>query len=75
MHMDKEIAKERQARLGKAIRAERQRKCLTQIQLAAMIGSAQNYVSAVERGCCNLKYDRLWQIADALKVHPSDLID
>lgn len=39
-----------------------------------MIGTTQDYVSDLEAGEYNIKVGRLWQIADALGVHPGDLM-
>lgn len=66
--------KDGQVRLGAAIRAERRRQNITQQVLAGMIGTTQDYVSDLEAGEYNIKVGRLWQIADALGVHPGDLM-
>ena len=39
-----------------------------------MIGSDQSYVSRLERGEYNLKFDRLCEIADALGLDVSELL-
>lgn len=51
--------KDRQVRLGAAIRAERRRQNITQQVLAGMIGTTQDYVSDLEAGEYNIKVGRL----------------
>lgn len=66
---------ERLTALGAAIREERVRQRISQTTFALMIGSDQSYLSKVERGQYNLKYDRLCEIADALGVPVGALTD
>lgn len=66
---------ERLKALGTAIREERERQHISQTKFALMIGSDQSYLSKVERGRYNLKYDRLCGIADALGVTVGSLTD
>lgn len=72
--MKKTAPKDRVPLLGAAIRKARKAQGLSQEKLAAMIGTSQNYVSALELGECNVKYIRLWEIADALGVDASELM-
>ncbi|WP_281654359.1 helix-turn-helix domain-containing protein [Eggerthella sinensis] len=72
--MEKIAPKDRVPLLGAAIHKARKAQGLSQERLAAMIGTSQNYVSALERGECNVKYIRLWEIADALGVDASELM-
>lgn len=65
---------ERRERLGAAIRHERVQQHLSQTKFAYMIGSDQSYVSRLERGEYNLKFDRLCEIADALNLDVSELL-
>ena len=69
-----DISKERLARLGRAIRAERRKQDITQVQLGYMIGADQTYVSRIEAGRYNIQYLKLWRIADALGVEVADLV-
>ena len=66
--------KDRQVRLGAAIRAERRRQNITQQVLAGMIGTTQDYVSDLEAGEYDIKVGWHWQIAAAPGVHPGDLM-
>ncbi|WP_442904471.1 helix-turn-helix domain-containing protein [Gordonibacter sp.] len=66
---------ERRIRLGVAIREERVRQHLSQEKFAYMIGSDQSYVSRLERGEYNLKFDHLCEIADALNLDVSELLN
>ena len=64
----------RRKRLGEAIRLERTRQGLSQDRLAKMSGTSQTWVSQVEQGERNIKFDSLCKIAEALDVELSDLV-
>lgn len=68
------ITQDLQRDFGLAVRAARQRSGLSQEELGNRIGADQNRVSAVERGCKNVKLSTIWAIADALSMHPAELL-
>ena len=47
---------------------------LTQEQLAKKTGRSQQYISRLERGTCNPTVVSLFELSQALKVTPVDLI-
>ena len=61
------------AHLGTAVRRERERKGLTQEELAEEAGLHRNYIGFIERGEVNLGFRNLLKIADGLGVSFSDL--
>ena len=56
------------------IRALRKERGLTVAELAEMVSISVPHMSGVERGIKNLNNHLLERIAEALSVHPSDLI-
>ena len=60
--------------LGTTIRALRKHRGLTQRALAARVGLASTYVSAIERGRRNVTIWTLLHIASALQVSLSTLL-
>ncbi|WP_162462540.1 helix-turn-helix domain-containing protein [Mycolicibacterium sp. CBMA 234] len=63
------------ASVGARIRALRLDRGLTQEQVALVSGVARHMLVQVERGQRGLLYERLVDIADALDVHPSTLLE
>lgn len=61
-------------RLGKAIRAERIERDLSQETFAERADIDRTYISRIERGQQNLSWESVSRIARALKVKPSALI-
>lgn len=60
---------ERRAKLGDAIRKERERQGLSQRKLAQMTGaSSHSYIHEIEHGNKSVGFDTLCTIADALDV-------
>jgi len=61
--------------LGKAVRAARKAKGLSQEALAEIAGIDRSYMGGIERGEHNLAIMNLLKIADALGVKASSLMD
>lgn len=65
----------RRKAFGQRLRALRTPLGLSQEQLANLAGMDRTYVGSVERGERNISLDNIWTLADALGVHPRDLIE
>ncbi len=61
--------------LGHKIRLERMKRDIAQEQLAEMAGVSVRTISDVERGISDIRYTNLFQIADALDLKLSELLD
>lgn len=61
-------------RIGENLRKVRERKAITQEQLALDAGLNRAYIGYIERGERNPSTDTLVKIAKALKVSPRDLL-
>ncbi len=61
-------------KIGERIRDLRLREGMTQMQLAERIGITYQQVQKYEKGTSNISVERLYQIADALGVHPGSLL-
>lgn len=61
--------------LGHKIRLERMKRDIAQEQLAEMAGVSVRTISDVERGISDIRYTNLFQIADALGLKLSELLD
>ena len=59
--------------VGKRIKIVRQRRGLTQDQLAEQVGLSPKYISGIERGVENPTMDILIRLAKVLGVEPYDL--
>lgn len=57
---------EHRTRIGEQIAAIRQKKGITQIQLAEMVGYCQANISKIERGRYNASIDIIQKVCDAL---------
>jgi transcriptional regulator with XRE-family HTH domain len=60
--------------VGRAIRALRGARGLTQEQLADLAGVHRTYVGGVERGERNVTVETLSRFATALEVRPSEIL-
>jgi transcriptional regulator with XRE-family HTH domain len=60
--------------VGAAIRERREASGLSQEELADRAGLHRTYISLVERAQRNISVDALGEIADALELRPSQLI-
>lgn len=61
-------------RLGRAVRGERQRRGLSQEELAELAGLDRTYISGLERGTRNPALTTQHKVADALGVPLADLL-
>lgn len=59
----------------KNLREIRQRRGLTQVQLAEKAGIDQSTISKAEQGQTNITLDKIMVIAGALEVQPAELFD
>ena len=62
------------AALGRAVREARERRGLSQEDLAAVVGTARGAVGALERGERDPSYDELLRLADAVGMPASALV-
>jgi transcriptional regulator with XRE-family HTH domain len=62
------------AKFGRAVRAARQARHLSQEELADLSGLHRNYVGGIERGERNVGIKALFRISKAFGVHPDDLL-
>ncbi len=60
--------------LGRAVRTRREVLGLSQEALAHACRLDRTYIGGVERGERNLGVVNLWRIADALDLHPAELL-
>jgi transcriptional regulator with XRE-family HTH domain len=60
--------------LGRAVRAIREERGLSQVQLAATTGFIQSWISHVERGARNPSWNNVVRLAEGLGVSASELI-
>ncbi len=61
--------------LGANARRYREAADLSQEAVAERMGVDRAYVSAIERGAQNVTLISLWEISQALRVRPADLLD
>jgi len=61
--------------LGANVRRYRDAADLSQEAVAERMGVDRAYISAVERGAQNVTLMLLWEISQALRVRPADLLD
>ena len=61
-------------KIGKRVRQIRERKEITQEELALSAGLNRAYIGYIERGERNPSTETLVKIAKALKIHPSELL-
>jgi transcriptional regulator with XRE-family HTH domain len=59
----------------KRLKFIRERRGLTQAQLAAMVSADQSQISKIERGDEAVSLSRIYAIAAALKVSPAELFE
>jgi transcriptional regulator with XRE-family HTH domain len=64
---------DKQADFGKRVRELREAKLWSQEDFADASNLHRTYISGIERGTRNPTLIVIWQIADALKVHPCEL--
>jgi len=62
------------ARLGEAVKAIREEKKMTQVQVAELMDAPATFVSDIERGIRNPALSTLISLANALKVKLSEIV-
>ncbi len=62
-------------RFGESFKKCRERKNLTQEQLAEITGLTVNYISSVERGVTFPRYDKLIALFDALEISSDEVFN
>ena len=70
-----DIMKDIKKQLGDKIRAIRQKRAMSQEDLAFEADLHRTYISDVERGSRNISIENIEKIAKALKVKPKNLLD
>jgi transcriptional regulator with XRE-family HTH domain len=59
----------------KKLREMRERRGLSQVELAEIVGVGQGYISKIEHGSVNVTLEKILLIAQALKVDPVELFE
>lgn len=60
--------------IGQLIRKYRVEKNITQENLALLCGIDRSYLGRIERGEVNISIEKLYEIANTLKVHIGELL-
>ena len=68
MAEDKELSPEVRARIGRILKAAREKLGLTQKQVGAKVGKSEATVSRVEAGIAELTVSQAYFLAEALKI-------
>lgn len=66
---------ERLLQLGQKIRYERLKNSLSQEELEERSGVSRRTISEIERGNADIRYTNLYQIANALNISTSELLN
>jgi transcriptional regulator with XRE-family HTH domain len=61
--------------LGRVVRAEREARHLSQEELAERSGLHRNYIGGIERGERNVGVKALFRLAEAFRMHPSEVLE
>ncbi|MDA1062210.1 MAG: helix-turn-helix transcriptional regulator [Chloroflexi bacterium] len=69
-----DLATARRQAFGQRVRALRLDRGWSQEDLAEAAAVHRTYVSSLERGQRNVAIDNIWRLADALGVHPGELL-
>jgi transcriptional regulator with XRE-family HTH domain len=64
---------DKQPAFGQKVRELREAKSWSQEYFAEVSGLHRTYISGIERGTRNPTLTVIWQIANALEVHPGEL--
>ena len=60
--------------IGQLIRSKRTELKITQESLALQCGIDRSYVGRIERGEVNITIEKLYEIAEILKINPQELL-
>ena len=60
--------------VGRAIRAARKEKGLSQDVLSGFAGIARSHLSMIETGYKQANFETIWRIAEALDMRPNELV-
>lgn len=60
--------------VGRAIRAARKERGLSQDVLSGFAGIARSHLSMIETGYKQANFETIWRIAEALGMRPSELV-
>lgn len=60
--------------IGQLVRSKRLELKITQESLALQCGIDRSYVGRIERGEVNITVEKLYQIAQILKINPQELL-
>ncbi|MCG2572863.1 helix-turn-helix domain-containing protein [Acinetobacter sp. ME22] len=60
--------------IGQLIRSKRLELQITQESLALQCGIDRSYVGRIERGEVNITVEKLYEIAEILKINPQELL-
>lgn len=71
---DRLLAAIRRRTLGSRLRQARAAARRSQREVAELAGVDPTYYRQIERGTKPISMDRLWRLADALDVHPVELL-
>ncbi len=63
----------RLVKFGQRIRELRKKKNLSQESFAELAGLDRSYMGHIERGEKNVTLIKIYQVSDALNIHPSEL--
>ncbi len=60
--------------VGRTIRELRGKKGLSQDVLSGLAGIARTHLTMIENGSKQANFETLWMLANALDMHPSELV-
>ena len=66
---------ERAKRVGERIKAMRTQRCISQSEMAKILGISQSHFSNIENGRNNITLENLFALQDAFKVRMADFFE
>ena len=69
------IVSERAKRVGERIKAMRTQRCISQSEMAKILGISQAHFSNIENGRNNISLENLFALQDAFKVRMADFFE
>ena len=69
------IVSERAKRVGERIKAMRTQRCISQSEMAKILGISQAHFSNIENGRNNITLENLFALQDAFKVRMADFFE